>query len=198
MTYLGPLNPETLRDGDVAVARRASKGSRQSALDVEHKSAGAAVPLVAALAAEQIATEYVYYGCSAALGTPIHRLVAKSRDLLVSLCRYNYFAVDTHHKCTSRDEAILRKHTPEAFQQCAARHPPQHDSLAPPTHSSTDTLQASGMCKPPTPDAMAAPDDVDVKGTAPDDAAAAPDAAEAEAEDTPPTPTIGTRPFVLR
>ena len=44
VTYLGPLNPETLRDGDVAVARRASKGSAQSALDAEHhKSAGAAV-----------------------------------------------------------------------------------------------------------------------------------------------------------
>ena len=48
------------------------------------------------------------------------------------------------------------------------------------THSSTVTLQASGMCKPPTPDAMAAPDDVDVKGTAPD-------AADADAEETPPT-----------
>ena len=43
------------------------------------------------------------------------------------------------------------------------------------------------MCKPPTPDAMAAPDDVDVKGTAPDAADAAPDAADADAEETPPT-----------
>ena len=41
------------------------------------------------------------------------------------------------------------------------------------------------MCKPPTPDAMAAPEEVDVKEMAPDAADAAPDA-DAEAEETRP------------
>merc|ERR1719182_339383 len=47
------------------------------------------------------------------------------------------------------------------------------------------------MCKPPTPDAMAAPDDVDVKETAPD-------AADAEAEETPPTCWDKTKSFYLQ
>ena len=47
------------------------------------------------------------------------------------------------------------------------------------------------MCKPPTPDAMAAPDDVDVKETAPD-------AADAEAEETPPTCWDKTKSFYVQ
>ena len=54
------------------------------------------------------------------------------------------------------------------------------------------------MCKPPTPDAMAAPDDVDVKGTAPDAADAAPDAADADAEETPPTCFDRTKSFYVQ
>ena len=54
------------------------------------------------------------------------------------------------------------------------------------------------MCKPPTPDAMAAPDDVDVKETAPD--AAEPDATTAEAanEETPPTCLERLKSFYLQ
>ena len=47
------------------------------------------------------------------------------------------------------------------------------------------------MCKPPTPDAMAAPDDVDVKETAPD-------AADADAEETPPTCCDKTKSFYVQ
>merc|ERR1719182_1253996 len=47
------------------------------------------------------------------------------------------------------------------------------------------------MCKPPTPDAMAAPDDVDVKV---DEA----DAADADAEDTPPTRCDKAKSFYLQ
>ena len=56
------------------------------------------------------------------------------------------------------------------------------------------------MCKPPTPDAMAAPDDVDVKEMAVDAAAAAPDAAaaDAEAEETPPTRCDRVKSFYLQ